>query len=106
MEIVEKYEYGGWKNCIRLDNCKIELVVTTDVGPRIIRFGLNRGQNLFNEIREQLGKTGGDQWLIYGGHRLWHAPEDIHRSYFPDNSAIKYSWDGSTLKLIQELEVC
>ena len=30
---------------------------------------------LFKEYDEQMGKTGGDEWRIYGGHRLWIAPE-------------------------------
>ncbi|GAJ16373.1 unnamed protein product, partial [marine sediment metagenome] len=51
-------------------------VVTTDVGPRIVRFGFVGDQNLFREFKQQQGKTGGDKWLIYGGHRFWHAPEE------------------------------
>jgi hypothetical protein len=26
---MEKISYGGWKNCIRLENCRIELIATT-----------------------------------------------------------------------------
>jgi hypothetical protein len=62
------------------------------------------GQNLFKEFKDQLGKTGGDEWRSYGGHRLWHAPEDARRTYWPDNSPVKYSWDGRTLKLTQSIE--
>jgi len=62
---MEKINYGGWSNCIRLSNGKIELIVTTDVGPRIIRFGFINGQNIFKEYKEQLGKTGGNVWRIY-----------------------------------------
>ena len=29
------------------------------------------------------GKTGGSEWHIYGGHRLWHAPEVMPRTYYP-----------------------
>lgn len=35
-----------------------------------------------------MGKTGGDVWRLYGGHRLWHAPEIPNRTYFPDNQAV------------------
>jgi len=104
MEIQEKYEFGGWKNCIRMTNGEVEIVVTTDVGPRIIRFAFIGDQNLFGEIKQQQGKTGGDEWLIYGGHRLWHAPEVKPRTYFPDNNPVKYSWIGETLKLTQSTE--
>jgi len=101
---MEKISYGGWPNCIRLSNSQIELIATTDVGPRIIRFGYAGGQNLFREFKDQSGKTGGDKWQIYGGHRLWHAPENPQRTYHPDNSSIKHSWDGKILKLSQPVE--
>lgn len=99
-----KVSYGGWPNCIRLSNDRIELIATTDVGPRIIRFGYMGGRNLLKEYKDQLGKTGGDKWRIYGGHRLWHGPEDPQRTYCPDNSPIEHTWDGKTLKLSQPVE--
>ncbi len=101
---MQKVAYAGWPNCVQLSNGPIELIATTDVGPRIIRFGFVGGPNLFSEVPEQLGKTGGDEWKSYGGHRLWHAPEVMPRSYAPDNSPIEHAWDGRTLKLIQPVE--
>src|SRR5437868_2984836 len=102
---MEKTPYGGWSNCIRLRNKQIELVATTDVGPRIIRLGFIGGDNLFKEFADHIGKSGGDQWRSYGGHRLWHAPEIKPRSYAPDNTPIEHSWDGKALKLIQSVEI-
>ena len=32
---IERIQYGGWPNCFRVSNGKIELIVTGDVGPRI-----------------------------------------------------------------------
>ena len=101
---MQKVAYAGWPNCIQVSNGQIELTATTDVGPRIIRFGFVGGPNLFSEVPEHLGKTGGDEWKSYGGHRLWHAPEVMPRSYVPDNSSIEHVWDGRTLKLIQPVE--
>lgn len=101
---MEKKEYGGWPNCVYLTNGQIELVATTDVGPRVIRFGFVGGQNLFNEYADMLGKTGGDEWRIYGGHRSWHAPEAQPRTYAPDNSPVHHEWNGSTLRLTQDTE--
>jgi hypothetical protein len=94
MEVVD---FGGWPHCIRLSNGEVELVVTTDVGPRVIRFGFVGGQNMFHNYPESLGKTGGDAWVNYGGHRLWHGPEHPVRTYAPDNSACEHSWDGKSL---------
>ena len=92
-------EYGGWPNCIRVSNGEIELVATTDVGPRIIRLGFVGGQNLFKNYADTLGRTGDAEWHNYGGHRLWHAPEVSPRTYAPDNEPIRHSWDGATLVL-------
>jgi hypothetical protein len=36
---VEKTDYKGWPNSYRVSNGEIELIVTSEVGPRIIRFG-------------------------------------------------------------------
>src|SRR5437867_3326516 len=57
-ELMEWIEYGGWPRCVRLANERVELVVTTDVGPRIIRFGYRGGENVFAEFAGQVGKTG------------------------------------------------
>jgi hypothetical protein len=100
---MEKVAWGGWQNCIRLSNGQIDLIATTDVGPRISRLGFIGGDNLFKEFAD-VGKTGGDTWKNYGGHRLWHAPEIKPRTYAPDNSPIQHEWDGKTLKLIQPVE--
>lgn len=101
---MEKISYGGWANCVRLSNSQIDLIATTDVGPRIIRLGFIGGKNLMKEFPDQIGKTGGDQWRNYGGHRLWHAPEIRPRTYAPDNSPIQADWNGTTLKLVQPIE--
>ncbi len=64
---LEKTSYGGWPNCYRLSNLAVELIVTADVGPRVIRFGFVGAENEFKEYEEQLGQTGGREWRIYGG---------------------------------------
>lgn len=101
---MEILNFEGWPNCVRLFNNEIELVITTDVGPRIIRCGYINQQNLLYVSDTEKGKTGGNEWHIYGGHRLWHAPEAIPRTYYPDNFPVGYSWNGTTLKLIQNIE--
>jgi hypothetical protein len=96
MEVVE---FAGWPHCVRLSNGQVELVATTDVGPRILRFGFVGGQNLFKVLPGTEGLTGGDEWHSFGGHRLWHAPEVFPRTYAPDNVPIEHDWDGKTLTL-------
>jgi hypothetical protein len=99
-----RVSYAGWANCFKLSNRAIELIVTSDVGPRIIRLATKGGQNLFKEFDDMVGRTGGDEWRIYGGHRLWHSPEAKPRSYCPDNSpvAVKETADG--LRVTQDTE--
>jgi hypothetical protein len=96
---MERIEFGGWPNCLRLANDEIELVTTTDVGPRVIRLAFIGGRNLFKTFDETLGLSGGSEWRIYGGHRLWHAPEVYPRTYAPDNGPVGHEWDGETLTL-------
>ena len=82
---VEKIEYKGWRNCYRVSNGEVELIVTGDVGPRIIRFGFPGGQNLFKEFTEQLGNKGEEKFQLRGGDRVWKAPEDPIATWAPDN---------------------
>lgn len=96
-----KKPYGGWPNCYWLTNGRLELVVTTDVGPRIIRFGFVGEANVLREYPKLLGRSGGAEWLIYGGHRLWEAPEDPARTYQPDNAPVVAAQQGQTLAVTQ-----
>jgi hypothetical protein len=86
---VDKVEYKGWKNCYRVGNGEIELIVTGDVGPRIIRFGFVGGQNLFKEYSDQLGKSGEEKFQLRGGDRVWKAPEDPIATWAPDNVQVE-----------------
>jgi len=86
---IEKIAFQGWPNCYRVSNGTVEFIATTDVGPRIISFGFVGGTNLFFVRDDFAGQTGGSEWKNYGGHRLWHAPEDKVRTYEPDNSPIQ-----------------
>jgi hypothetical protein len=86
---IEKTSFRGWPNCYRVSNGTVEFIATTDVGPRIISFGFVGGANLFFVREDFAGQSGGTEWKNYGGHRIWHAPEDAVRTYEPDNSPIE-----------------
>ncbi|MFA6567756.1 MAG: hypothetical protein WCS96_06045 [Victivallales bacterium] len=103
---MKKIEFMGWKNCIELRSGKFRIVVTTEVGPRIIGAFVGKGANMVCVVPEMAGKRGGNEWKIYGGHRLWHAPEAKPRSYAPDNSAVdvKSTGDGLTFTAGTEKE--
>lgn len=105
MIIFEKTAYAGWQNCYRLSNGQIEMVVTADIGPRIIHFGLLHGENELRVIAEDAGQTGGESFRFYGGHRLWIAPEDARRTYMPDNRPVQVLTDEEdTIRFVPPAE--
>lgn len=104
MKTIEKIDYYGWPNSWRLSNDLIELVVTTDVGPRLIHFSFKGDENEFVTIPPILGQTGGDEWCLYGGHRFWHAPEHPVRTYYPDNNPVLFADQGDFVRLTQQTE--
>ncbi len=101
---MEKVSYQGWPNCYRISNGEVELIVTADVGPRIMRYGFAGERNFFKEYPEMLGRSGETQWMIRGGHRLWRAPEDATLTYALDNEPVKIEVKGSVLVATQPVE--
>lgn len=99
-----RIEYRGWKNCYCWENRNIKLIVTSDVGPRVIFFGSPDGMNLFYEVNEEAGCTGGKDYCFYGGHRFWTAPEDKIRSYAIDNSPVVVQTSNAQLVAIAPQE--
>jgi hypothetical protein len=93
MEIIA---YGGWNRCARLVSGDVELIVTLEVGPRVIRCGLVGGPNEFVEHPEDMGHKGGGPYRSYGGHRLWVAPEVEAITLQPDNDPVEHSTEGGT----------
>jgi len=101
---IEKTNYKGWPNSYRISNGEVEVVVTSDIGPRVIRYGFPGGQNLFKEFTEGLGKSGEETWQLRGGHRIWIAPEDAIRTYAPDNGPVHISIKGDVLEATEPTE--
>ncbi len=95
---MKKVAFQGWKNCVELKSGDFRLIVTTDVGPRVMGgfVGTNK-HNIFHVDRDLAGTSGAKEWVNYGGHRLWHSPEIMPRTYAPDNSkaAVRECKDGS-----------
>ncbi|TCO68120.1 hypothetical protein [Caldanaerobacter subterraneus] len=101
---IEKINFSGWENSIRLSNGIIDVVATTDIGPRIVRFGFEEDANEFNLDPRTLRLKGGDEFRFYGGHRLWHSPEDRKRTYIPDNDPVDWHEIENGIRLIQKPE--
>ena len=101
---IEKTNYKGWPNCYRVTNGEVELIVTGDIGPRIMRYAFVGGQNFFKEFAEGLGKSGEPAWVARGGHRIWFAPEDAVRTYAPDNGPVHIEIKGDVLEATEPVE--
>jgi hypothetical protein len=101
---IEKLAYQGWPNCYRISNDEVELIVTSDIGPRIMRFGFPGGKNLFKEYEDQLGGTGEPDWKLRGGHRIWAAPEDAKRTYATDNAPARIDIHDGVLTATSDVE--
>ncbi|MDQ3711484.1 MAG: DUF4380 domain-containing protein [Acidobacteriota bacterium] len=93
-------------NCIRLSNGEVEVIVSTDVGPRILHYSIIGGENIFGLHATAKVETALGEFKPYGGHRLWAAPESMPNSYAPDNSPIEYEFDAgkNSIRLTQPVE--
>ncbi|NJL95210.1 MAG: hypothetical protein HC915_16565 [Anaerolineae bacterium] len=57
-----------------------------DFGPRILSIRRLGGENLLAAVPQKQIDTAYGPFYLRGGHRLWHAPEAMPRSYVPDNT--------------------
>jgi hypothetical protein len=87
---IDVVAFNGWQNNLRLCNGTAELIVTLDVGPRILSYRKCAGFNPLKVFEDQAGTTGEQVWRSRGGHRLWVAPEDKVTTYFPDNAPVAW----------------
>lgn len=59
-------------------------------GPRLVRlFSAGNALNLLADAAGIAWETPYGPYHLYGGHRLWHAPEAFPRSYLPDNEGLR-----------------
>jgi hypothetical protein len=102
---VEKVNYLGQPDCYKLSNGTVELIVTTNVGPRILRYAFQGEENILGEVPDEVKKTELGDWKPLGGHRLWTAPESLPRSYAPDNERVPFEIEGNNvIRLTQQFE--
>lgn len=82
----------------------LELIVTTAVGPRVVSLRSLAGKksNLLLEIPAGTPRSNGYEFR--GGHRLWHAPEDLVRTYQPDDEPLAVRQLPQGVALTQPVE--
>jgi len=96
--IYGKTNYKTFGECLTVTNGLFEMYITTDVGPRIIKFNPVGKENImFEDVDRVMNKPIGalsevygeeDYWNIYGGHRFWISPESWPVTYYPDNEKV------------------
>lgn len=84
-------ETPRWGRVLWLSNDHAEVGVALDFGIRVVHLSCTGCENLYYVQPVDLsdGFTTDGGWRLYGGHRLWMAPESDD-SYFPDNAPVSY----------------
>lgn len=94
------------QDCVFLENQALSLRVTQSVGPRILSLSFNGGENLFAELPDFVAtRPDGKSFHFYGGHRLWHAPEDMPRTYSPDDEPVEIALSPDCLLATQQVDL-
>lgn len=92
---IERVTHHGWSDAYRCTAGAVELVVVTQIGPRILSLRRRGGTNLLYE--DDTAFAVGD-WRLYGGHRFTVAPEGP-QSYEPDNWPCAVTQESNGLRV-------
>ena len=92
-----------WGRVLWVTHGIMKIGVALDFGIRVVHLSCTDCENLFYEqpLDRSDGFTTPGGWKLYGGHRLWLAPESDD-SYFPDNSPVDYFVNGDVITFLQE----
>lgn len=95
-------DFNGWQTLV-LENqfVHLETLVTS---PRIVRFNLQGKPNMFADLGNDSIPTPYGDFYFRGGHRLWHSPEAMPRTYIPDNEGAQFTLTPHALRLDQPAE--
>ena len=85
--------------CHAVDRGGPRVVITTDVGPRILSVTLpdGTGDGLLASLPDlRIDRQGWPRFQLHGGHRLWAGPEIPETTYLPDDGpiAVERTTDG------------
>ncbi len=87
----------------RLENDHLILDYLTAAGPRIVRLiPKSLGENLLAETPDLSLDSPYGPFHLWGGHRLWHAPESRARTYVPDGDGVRVEAGGDGVSLIYD----
>lgn len=102
---VEEIRVEGLK-CLAVDRGGPRVVITTDVGPRILSVALpdGTGDGLLASLPDlHIDRAGWPRFQLHGGHRLWAGPELPETTYLPDNGpiAVERTADGVSCSYLE-----
>ncbi len=88
-----------------LENEHLRVDYCSQAGPRLVRLLLpGHPENLLAELPHHRHPTPYGEYRILGGHRLWQAPEDILRTYIPDNDGLTVEQTPQSARLTGPVE--
>jgi hypothetical protein len=87
-----------------LESRRLWIEVLADAGPRIVRLGRSGSpENLLAETPDDGWDTPFGRYQLFGGHRLWYAPEDPEIGAVPDDG-LALEEAGDSLRLTGRVE--
>jgi hypothetical protein len=92
-----KVSFGKRELCYEITLNNLKMIVTADVGPRILFFGFKDGENVLFHDKEEKLSIG--EMKLYGGHRFWISPESKD-TYNPDNTPCKVEEEKDKISFI------
>ncbi len=91
--------------CVEIGNERLSLLASLSVGPRVLSLKFKDNDNLFAELPDlTLDCPGTGLFHLYGGHRLWYAPEDPRITYLPDDNPVSVDAIENGVHITQEVE--
>ncbi len=88
--------------CLSISNSFIEVIITKKCGPFILSFKEFEKENiLYNCSELKLNTPENKTYTLYGGHRLWLAPETFEITYSSDEIPLEIT-KGLTQTLIAQ----
>ncbi len=99
---IQEYKHFGL--CLFAENGDVKIGIPLNFGIRISYLSYKGSENLFFEQPADMTDiTTEEGWRVYGGHRLWMAPES-GITYYPDNDPITYQLVDDKIVLTQEID--
>ncbi|MBQ6840036.1 MAG: hypothetical protein IJO45_05035 [Oscillospiraceae bacterium] len=94
-----------WGKVLWLTTDQVEVGIALDFGIRVVHVSCTGCENLFYVQPADLsdGFTNSDGWKLYGGHRIWMAPES-DKSCYPDNEPVTWNETQNGVLITQNVD--